>query len=391
VLAGLLAAATIAAVVCWVGFRRAEDAAETRPPPTEETADATDLLLTSSRALDALGSERSNAVQQVGGLDVPHARPAGQPHPLRDDTDEAALALRIDVTGRGGRVLREFGPAFDALDQLSGLRDDVDTWTAAEADARAARRTITDPAGIQRATAAYTRYSAVMAEIDDGIVAAVEEIDQPGSEGLVLQATISAQMATATDLDQALLYATMTGLDDSAEVAALSALLADFEAQATTIKAVEPLQYREVVEDAFPEEHHTRLATQTRAALAGEPFTAARPALVERDGVLAVAEEETTYAHLFDRVHQVVMTESQLRGRDRVVGEEDRAGRWKLALGTAVVVAAASLLALMAAIDRARKEREEPHHDLTAILAIPARRPLAPGPDQPRSGPSRRR
>ena len=202
----------------------------------DEVKEQTDLATASvgpSGVISSLQDERNFAslwlLNQERNVEVP----VETFDEAKQATDAAIESFRADVEGKGGEVIETYGPALEALDGLTELRQQVDTY---EGERGLFNTDVSDPN--------FVAYTEIVAGLFDANTQVALAIDDPVlRRGVELTDLASRQADVIARTIRSLLLAGVTGngqLDDSPEIAEASGLFSqvlDNDAQAQSLSA----------------------------------------------------------------------------------------------------------------------------------------------------------
>ena len=202
----------------------------------DEVKEQTDLATASvgpSGVISSLQDERNFAslwlLAQEGNVEVP----VENFDEAKQATDAAIESFRADIESKGGEVIETYGPALDALDGLTELRQQVDTY---EGERGLTNTGVSDPN--------FVGYTEIVAALFDANTQVALAIDDPVlRRGVELTDLASRQADVIARTIRSLLLAGVTEntlLDKSTEIAEASGLFSqvlDNDARAHSLGA----------------------------------------------------------------------------------------------------------------------------------------------------------
>ena len=202
----------------------------------DEVKEQTDLATASvgpSGVISSLQDERNFAslwlLAQEGNVEVP----VENFDEAKQATDAAIESFRADIESKGGEVIETYGPALDALDGLTELRQQVDTY---EGERSLSNTEVSDPN--------FVGYTEIVAALFDANTQVALAIDDPVlRRGVELTDLASRQADVIARTIRSLLLAGVTEntlLDKSTEIAEASGLFSqvlDNDARAHSLGA----------------------------------------------------------------------------------------------------------------------------------------------------------
>jgi signal transduction histidine kinase len=231
-----------------------------------------------SGLITSLQNERTWAVVELIGQETAIQPPVVGYDATRAATDEAIAAFRETLAGEGAAAAPAYEPALATLDDLAGLREQID----ASAEPR-------DLSNIPFSDEIYAGYAGLIRPfLDANTRVAVSVNDAELRHVTTMIDTTTRQVETLSDLARGAILEVLLGggLDESVEIADIAKIKAVFDdANEVLRQAVPP--YDDLIAAEYPEAMVSDFTEQLDAALAREPveFDAIMTALnVPADG-----------------------------------------------------------------------------------------------------------
>ena len=175
----------------------------------------------------------------------------------RARTDDAILEFRREVESKGGAVSSAYGPALDALSELTVLRKDI--------DANEQARTIL--ANNSFADEVFHRYAALITPFQDGNTRLALGIDDPTlRRGVELIDLSSRQVETTANLFREIIQGWLDRGIEHKDIRRIAALASQFERYTHLIDDAQP-PYSAVVDQGVPPDFTVELRGIAAAAL----------------------------------------------------------------------------------------------------------------------------
>jgi len=293
-----------------------------------DQADLVNASIAHAGLIGALQNERNLAVIEMQGLLEEFELAVEEKDVAREETDEAATALRASVTGENTLLREDYAAALGKLDDLSDLREGVD-----EIDP--------DP-GLGNATAlheVFTEYSGILSALfasHDRFSLVIDDAAMRHGDALVRDAFHATDAAAR--LVEYLIYASWegqaTGTLAKAETAQVGAMRRDLVSYNDAIDASGTGPYDDLVDELLNDPEMDRLMEYTDRAVAegGE---------VDFEGLLINTPLGTDDSYLAFRDEVVELVDA----RTRSLHDEAEAARRLYLMAAVAVVGAAVIVA----------------------------------------------